>query len=150
MDNVLYTDGHGIKVTTSNFFTGKTSYRIEGILNARMNLIRAHYAPAVLVLLLGIVALLAGALHLLPDSSMQTFYIMDILITANRIAIAAGALLLLAGLILLSVQHDRYSVHIVTAEGEKDPIVSEKKDYINQIVSALEYALKLKSGFNLQ
>ena len=149
MDNVLYTDGHGIKVTTAKFSTRSTTYRIEGILNARMNLIKAHYAPAIWLMIFGLAALVTGLLQLLPDDRLISFYIQNILVTANRLAIAVGILLLIAGIIMSSVIHDKYSVHIVTAEGEKDPIISEKKDYINQIVSALEYALKLKSGFKL-
>lgn len=150
MDNVLYTDGHGIKVTTVNFFTGKTTYKIDGILNARMNLIKAHYAPAFILLLLGFVGVVAGALHLIPDTMMQPFIVSGIVITINLLSIILGALLLITGIILIAVQHDKYSVHIVTAEGEKDPIVSEKKDYVGQIVSALDYALRLRSGFQLK
>jgi len=150
MDNVLYTDGHGIKVTTVSFSTGKTTYRIDGILNASMKLIKAYYAPALLSIFLGFAAIMAGALHLIPDSTMQPFLVSGIVITVHTMAIFIGALLLIAGVILIVVQQDRYSVHIVTAEGEKDPIVSEKKDYVGQIVSALEYALRLRSGFQLK
>jgi hypothetical protein len=147
MDNVLYTDGHGIKVTTSDFFTGKNNYRIDGILNARMNLIKAHYARGIWLMLFGIAAVVVGILHLLPESTMPASTIANILVTSNRIAIAAGIFLFVAGILVMAVQHNKYSVHIVTAEGEKDPIISEKKDYIHQIVSALDYALRLRSDF---
>src|SRR5688572_4326036 len=128
MDNVLYTDGHGIKVTTAKFIAGKTTYRIDGILNARINLIKAHYAPAMVLMLVGFIGVLSGALHLIPDTAMEPITIMNMVITVNLLSIIIGALLLVTGIIMLAVQHDRYSVHIVTAEGEKDPIVSEKKD----------------------
>jgi hypothetical protein len=150
MDNVLYTDGHGIKVTTVNFSTGKTTYRIDGILNAHMRLIKAHYAPSLIMMVLGFAGIMAGALHLIPDHLMQPFIVSGMVITVNLVSIFLGALLLIGGAVLLAVQHDKYSVHIVTAEGEKDPIVSEKKDYVGQIVSALEYALRLRSGFQLK
>jgi hypothetical protein len=150
MDNVLYTDGHGIKVTTISFSTGKTTYRIDGILNAQMKLIKAHYGPALLMMLIGFAGIMAGALHLISDNVMQPISVSGIIITVNTLSIILGGLLLVAGVILLAVQHDKYSVHIVTAEGEKDPIVSEKKDYVGQIVSALEYALRLRAGFQLK
>ena len=150
MDNVLYTDGHGIKVTTVNFTTGKTTYRIDGILNAHMKLIKASYAPAILAILLGFAGIVTGALHLIPDNGMQPLTIAGMVISINTVAIIIGALLLIGGAAILAMQHDRYSVHIVTAEGEKDPIVSQKKDYVGQIVSALEYALRLRSGFELK
>jgi hypothetical protein len=150
MDNVLYTDGHGIKVTTVNFSTGKATYRIDGILNAHMKLIRGRYAPALFAIVLGFAGIIAGALHLIPDQNMQPLSVAGMVLSLNTIAIILGAVLLAIGVIILSMQHDRYSVHIVTAEGEKDPIVSEKKDYVGQIVSALEYALRLRSGFQLK
>jgi hypothetical protein len=150
MDNVLYTDGHGIKVTTVSFSTGKTTYRIDGILNAYIKLIRAHYTPALLSIFLGFAAILAGVLNLIPDDAVQPFSISGIIMTVHTIAIFIGALLIIMGLIMIVFQQDKYSVHIVTAEGEKDPIVSDKKDYVGQIVSALEYALRLRSGFQLK
>lgn len=147
MDNVLYTDGHGIKVTTASFSTGKINYKIDGILNARMHLIKAHYAPAIWLMIFGILAIVVGILHVLPETAMSSFTVGGILVTANRLAMAAGILLFIGGILYCTAVHDKYSVHIVTAEGEKDPIVSEKKDYIGQIVSALEYALRLRSGY---
>ena len=150
MENVLYTDGHGIKVTTASFSTGKSTYRIDGILNAQIKLIKARYGPALLAMLLGFAGIITGALHLIPENNTQPVSLSGIVFTVNTIAIIIGAFLLLSGVILLAIQHDRYSVHIVTAEGEKDPIVSEKKDYVGQIVSALEYALRLRSGFQMK
>ena len=147
MDNVLYTDGHGIKVTTSNFSTGNSSYRIDGILNAYMKLIRAQYAPALFLILIGFAGIIAGALHLIPDRLLEPFLVSGITVTINLISIILGALMLITGVVMLAARHDKYSVHIVTAEGEKDPVVSVKKDYVNQIVSALEYALRLRPGY---
>ena len=115
-----------------------------------MKLIKAHYAPALLLILIGFAGIMAGALHLIPDTAIQPFSVSGIVLTVNSLSIILGAVLFISGAILLAAQHDRYSVHIVTAEGEKDPVVSEKKDYVGQIVSALEYALRLRSGFQLK
>jgi hypothetical protein len=35
-------------------------------------------------------------------------------------------------------------VHIVTAEGHKEPVISKKRDYVAQIVKALQHALNWK------
>ena len=43
----------------------------------------------------------------------------------------------LLGLLILTVERERYAVRIATAEGEKNAVVSEKKEYIAQIVEAL-------------
>jgi hypothetical protein len=144
MENTIYTDGHGIKVTTSEFVTGNTSYKIEGIINAQMNLLRAALTPAILCILLGIGGIITGAIHLYSHSSVEPFYIGNILVTVNRIVFFLGLLLLAAGLILAFTTRDKYAVHIVTAEGEKEPVVSTKKEYIREIVTAIQKALTLK------
>jgi hypothetical protein len=48
-------------------------------------------------------------------------------------------LLALAGTLLLMV-HERYAISITTAEGEKNVIVSPQKEYIMQILKALNKA----------
>ena len=144
MATTIYTDGHGIKVTDTEFYTGNSSYRIDGIINARMNLIKAALAPAITFILIGIIGIVTGFLHLYSNVSIDAFYIGYILITANRIAIIIGAVFFITGVLWAVTLRDKYAVHIVTAEGEKDPIVSTKKDYVSQIVTALQEALRLK------
>src|SRR6187431_1324174 len=117
MDNVLYTDGHGIKVTTANFSAGNSSYRIDGILNAYMKLIRAQYAPALFLILIGFAGIISGALHLIPDRLLEPFIVSGITVTVNLVSIILGALLLVSGVVMLVARHDKYCVHIVTAEG---------------------------------
>ena len=50
-----------------------------------------------------------------------------------------GALALI-GIIVLAIVRERYAVRIATAEGEKNAVVSDKKEYISQIVNALNEA----------
>jgi len=147
MNNTLYTDGHGIKVTTTKLYTGKVAYRLDGVLNAYMNSIRPQLFIPIMLILLGIVCIVSGFTHLLPDKIMSSFYFLNLLITSNLLSIIGGILLILSGLLMATTARTQYAVHIVTAEGEKDPIVSQQKDYISQIVSALQQALKLKTRF---
>jgi len=44
------------------------------------------------------------------------------------------------GLIVMVIVRERYAVRIATAEGEKNAVVSNKKEYIAQIVNALNEA----------
>jgi hypothetical protein len=141
MDNVLYTDGHHVKVTTHQFIVGRVAYLVDGILSARINLIRANTAGAIILLLVGIMAAVAGFLQLFSSVQIDSLALGDWIITGNRLAILIGGFLALCGLIWLVASHNRYAVHITTAEGEKEPIVSTKKDYVSQIVAALNKAI---------
>jgi hypothetical protein len=141
MDKTIYTDGQGITVTNTEFYAGSSLYSIEGIINARMLLVKAALTPIFLLLISGIAVMITGFLHLYSDALLNNFYFAGILITANRLAIMAGFVFLLYGIILSITTRDRYAVHLVTVEGEKDPVISTRKDYVYQIVLALQKAL---------
>jgi hypothetical protein len=141
MDTVLYTDGHHVKVTTSQFIVGQARYLIDGIMNAKMNLIKANIGGAVILLLLGIVAGILGYLRYFSTEQIGELAIGSWVLTANRLAMIAGGFLIFCSLLWLLASHNRYAVHITTAEGEKEPLVSTKRDYISQIVAALNAAI---------
>ncbi|HYG04251.1 MAG TPA: DUF6232 family protein, partial [Chryseosolibacter sp.] len=61
-------------------------------------------------------------------------------VTGNMLALWAGLALFLVGAIALAVSREKYAVRIVTAEGEKDAVVSTKREYVAQIVNALNRA----------
>jgi len=141
MDTVLYTDGRSVKVTTQQFIVGQAHYLVDGILNARINLIRANVAGAVVMLLIGLIAAAAGYLKYFSEAQINDWVIGNITVTTNVLAIIAGAFLFLIGLVWMIASHNRYAVHITTAEGEKEPLVSTKKDYVTAIVKALNKAI---------
>jgi len=142
MEGVIYTDGHGTKVTTQEFITGKTTYLIRGIMEARMNQIKASLLPAITLLVLGVIGFVAGFLHLFNHEEIVQFRIGEMDMTLNRIAMLLGFIFIILGLVGLVLRHKKYSVHIRTAEGEKDPVVSTRKDYVSQIVSAINTAVR--------
>ncbi len=141
MESTIYTDGHGVKVTNSEFITGKTSYKLEGIVNATTEIIRASVVPAIFLILLGIAGIITGVLHLYPSQQLDFISWGTVIMTANRLAVVIGAFLFIVGIILSFSIRDKYAVHIITAEGHKEAVISKKKDYINQIVRALEKAI---------
>jgi len=141
MDTVLYTDGHGVKVTNTQFIVGQARYLIDGILNARMNLIKANVAGAIILLILGIAAAVAGYLQVFSMEPIDDLAMGNWVITTNRLIMLIGGFLILCSLIWIAVSHNRYAVHITTAEGDKEPLVSTKRDYVAQIVNALNKAI---------
>jgi len=146
MDSILYTDGRNIKVTTREFITGEKNYLIDGILNARSTLLKANPSGSILLMVLGLAGIAAGFLHYFSNLQVDNLHLGTLSLTPNRIAAILGAILFLSGLFWIMLSRNKYAVHITTAEGEKEPVVSVKKDYINQIVSAINKALNIRTG----
>ena len=96
------------------------------------------------LLLLGLVAAVLGFLNLVPaDMSLRTD---NGVVDSNTLAIWVGIALALVGILLLASMHDRYAVRIGTAEGEKNAVVSRKREYIAQIVDAIHNAFNIRPG----
>ena len=61
---------------------------------------------------------------------------MNLPINIRRVAV-------LIGILILASAHERYAVRIGTAEGEKNAVVSRKREYIAQIVDAINHAFDI-------
>lgn len=134
-EKVIYTDGRDVTVTDSILKVKNTSYQINGITKLRMWTIHPDRWPAVLLLLIGLAASVCGYLGYIPaDLNLRTD---NGVVTGNTLFLWGGAALAVIALLMLVFVHDRYAVRIATAEGEKNAIVSTKREYIQQIVDAL-------------
>jgi hypothetical protein len=139
---VIYADGHGIKVTPQQFIVGKTEYLMKGITNIRLHTIKANLAPAIILIILGIAATVAGFMRLFRVDSSLDGVMGTTSYGPNEIAMIVGGVLFLLGLVWALISNERYAVRVTTAEGEKNAVVSTKKDYISQIVHAVNNALR--------
>jgi hypothetical protein len=139
-DKVIYTDGRGITVTDSTFQVNKTSYRINGITKHGLMIIRPERLPGLLLLIVGFLVAIIGIVGLVPPSMIGNVQIGDNLVSANVVAMWTGVGIAVLGLLILAIVRERYAVRISTAEGEKNAVVSNKKEYIAQIVNALDNA----------
>jgi hypothetical protein len=140
-DKVIYTDGHDVVVTDSTLKVKSTSYRLNGITNAAFWTIRPDRWPGALLMLAGIIAAACGYLGVVPSNwSVQTN---SGLMSGNMIAVWSGIGLLVIGLLTLILTKEKYAVRIGTAEGEKNAIVSRKREYITQIVDAVHAAFDM-------
>lgn len=139
-DKVLYTDGRGITVTDSTFQVKNTSYRLDGIIKHGLLIMRPERLPGMMLLIVGFIVAIIGMMNLIPASFIPDMQIKDQYVTANEVAMWAGGGLALIGLLIAIIVRERYAVRIATAEGEKNAVVSDKKEYISQIVNALNEA----------
>lgn len=140
-EKVIYTDGRDVTVTDSELKVKNTSYHLNGVTKLSFWTIRPDRWPAILLMLLGIGAAVLGVMGLVPsDMNVRTG---DGTVGANTVALWVGIVLTLIGLLVLVFSKVRYAVRIGTAEGEKNAVVSTRREYIAQIVDAVHSAFDL-------
>jgi hypothetical protein len=141
-EKLLYTDGHKITVTDSTFKVNKSLYHLEGIIRHDFRVIPPRRIPVIIMLLIGIVFLAMGVFNLAPVNAIQNLQVGEYILTARLLSLIFGAMLFLAGIIFLMIEKEKYGVQIVTAEGEKEVVVSKEREYIAMIHEALSKALE--------
>jgi len=153
-EKVLYTDGHEVTVTESVFTVKNTMYQLKGITNHGFLIIRPHRLPPLFTVLLGAAMISLGALQAVPNSIMSDFVFHSFRVSANAVATGLGAGLLVAGCVAFGLMKVRYAIRIATAEGEKNVVISKRREYVAQILDALNKAFltlvspKKESGKN--
>ena len=139
INGVIYTDGREVTVTPLQFIIGRSEYLLKGITRIRFLTLKANKATSILLIILGMVMTLVGALQLITPELIPFNY--SDFLTPNTIAFYGGIVLMIAGIIWLITIHDKFAVRITTAEGDKDAVVSKNRDYVQQIISALRDAM---------
>ena len=140
-EQIIYTDGHDVVVTDTQLKVKSTSYRLAGITKFYLWTIRPERWPSILLVLAGLIFAVIGFMYVIPSEyNLSTDNgILDI----NTMAMWVGSGLFLLGIIILAVTRVRYAVRIGTAEGEKNAVVSSKREYISQIVDAIHSAVDM-------
>ncbi len=141
-EKLLYTDGHKITVTDSTFKVNKSLYHLEGIIRHDFRVIPPRRIPVVIMLSLGLMFLALGVFNITPVNAIQNLQVGEYVLTARLLSLIFGALMFLAGIIFLMIEKEKYGVQIVTAEGEKEVVVSREREYIAMIHEALSKALE--------
>jgi hypothetical protein len=140
-DKVLYTDGRDVTVTESKLQVRNMQYELRGITKFGLFIRRPDRLPSFLLVIAGLLVAACGWLTLISPSFIGDMPFGNMYVTANTLALWVGGTLVLLGIIIIAFMKERYSVRISTAEGEKDAVVSSKKEYVTQIVNALNRAI---------
>lgn len=149
-ENILYTDGHDVTVTTAILQVKKNRYRLEGIMNHAFHVIKPNRMPVITIFILGVMAISLGILNFtLPVS--YTLQVYSYSLSANNLILLGGVALIVISALITMLLKKRYSVRIATAEGDKDVVVSERREYVTLIVEALDQAnesmRQLRAGY---
>jgi hypothetical protein len=142
-NKIFYADAqHHVIVTDSTFVVKNKEYHITGIRNHDIKEVKP-VVPGVILATAGSFLTLAGLFHLVSFRFIPEATLMNVTIGGYGWTIAVGVFLMLAGSIMMMMVKTQYALHISTAEGENDVLVSPKREYIKQITDALNRAFML-------
>ena len=140
MDNsIIYTDGHGVKITDSTFYVHRQSYSLDGIKEIKLLKIPSRKAPGIILFVIGFILMLLGSLGSMEQVSFETARRIVVL-DADMVAIVAGVLLVVTAIVVSILTKSKYAVKITTAEGEKRPLESRNREYVAHVVNSLKRA----------
>src|SRR6267378_7883507 len=139
-EKILYTDGQEVTVTDSFFKVKKALYQLNGIKKHGLLIIHPDRLLPFLMVLLGLMMITMGVLRLIPENTIPNIKFFSIEMSANTLALGFGAGLSVFGCLVLGFMKDRYAIRIATAEGEKNVLVSPRREYVAQVVDALNKA----------
>lgn len=119
---VYYSDNNGVKVTSTRFIVGSSTFPLQGITSIRSIIIPVSKTSSVVLFIVGLIMFFAGFIN--------------------------GAGILVCGFILCALAvywynkiKDDYGVQITTSAAESKPLISKNQDYIENVTRALNEAI---------
>jgi len=144
-DKIFYADAHQhVIVTDSTFIVKDKEYNIPSIRDHIIREVKPVPFLGLVVAIVGTLIALAGMFQVVSFGFIPDVNVLGRTIDAYWWAILIGTFLLFGGLMLILIAKPQYALHISTSEGEDDVIVSSKREYIWQIIDALNRAFMLK------
>lgn len=145
-DKVLYTDGHDVTITDTMLMVRNMEYRLIGITKHGLHIVKPQRLPGYLLFISGVILLMCGFFNLWPSNAVSSAEVFGFTLSGSAIMLGIGVFLTLIGILIIGLLRERYAVRIATAEGEKNVVVSSQKEYVNQIVNALNRAFNFVRG----
>ena len=138
-NSIIYTDGHGVKITDSKFYVHRQQYSLDGIKDIKLLKMPARKAPGIIFFILGFTLMLLGSLETFGEMAYTTENNI-VTIEGDMVSIVAGVIFVILAIIVSVLTKSKYAVKITTAEGEKRPLESKNKEYVSHVVNALKKA----------
>ena len=135
-EDIFYTDGQEIVITSSTLQVGDKSYSLKAIKESSLATVPPERGAGLLVFLTGVLVALFGMADGVPSDLAQTVETSRG-IDLNEAAQWTGLAFTLLGLVLTVMLRDKYAVRISTDEGVLDAVVSTRREYIREILDAL-------------
>ena len=144
-DKIFYADAHQhVIVTDSTFIVKDKEYNIPSIRDHIIREVKPVPFLGLIIAIVGTLVALAGMFQIVSFGFIPEVNVLGRTIDAYWWAILIGTFLLFGGLLMILVVKPQYALHISTSEGEDDVIVSSKREYIWQIIDALNRAFMLR------
>jgi len=137
----IYSDGRQVIVTSRELIVDSARYLLNSIDNVRLHFVRHFKYPPLTLIIAGIFFIIAGMSGMFHNIHLEEFYIMDLLITSDRLFLMIGAVLSLMGLLWLSILKNEYVLIISTEEGIFYPLSRKKKEELSKIADVLTDAI---------
>ena len=145
-DKIFYADAHHhVIVTDSTFIVKDKEYFIPSIHDHIIKEVKPVPVVGSLITIAGVLLCLAGMFQVVSFGFIPVVEVLGKNIDAYWWVVLAGSVLVFTGLIWIVMVKPRYALHISTAQGEDDVIVSPKREYIKQIIDALNRAFMLRT-----
>src|SRR5688572_15396337 len=146
-EEVLYTDGHDVTVTYSAIQVRKKWYSLNGITKHGLTILSPIRISSILLILTGLALSLVGLFNIAPRIiGVSDFTVLNVVVQVSQLSFWFGVLLLSVALLHLLMIHEKYAISITTAEGERNVVISTHKEYIMQILKALNTAYLTRVG----
>jgi hypothetical protein len=139
-EEIFYTDGQDIVVTLSTLQVRDRFYRLKSIKKHSMAILQPARLPGIILFITGIALALCGMANAFPVEWAVNSGVFAEGTDTNAVAQWSGTALTVIGLILTIILRERYAIRISTEEGEQDAVVSTRREYIREILDALNRA----------
>lgn len=138
-EEIFYTDGQDIIVTLSTLQVKDRFYSLKSIRKHSMAILQPARLPGIIMFIVGVAVALCGMANALPSDLLQNLGV-SAGVDANYVAQWTGTGLTVFGLVFTVLLRERYAIRIATDEGEQDAVISTKREYIREILDALNRA----------
>lgn len=138
-EEIFYTDGQDIVVTLSTLQVKDRFYSLKNIRKHSMAILQPVRLPGIIMFIVGVAVALCGMAGAFPSDLLQNLG-MATDIDTNYVAQWTGTGLTVLGLVFTVMLREKYAIRIATDEGEQDAVVSTRREYIREILDALNRA----------